>query len=683
MAAHMLMRDVSEARLDSPFGSPSHGRRPLDPLAPLGPPGPPGPAAAPPEDEEEVGEARLEPRGGGARGGGTGAVPQVPRLHCDAVQAAATFQQEDGLSAEFLRHYCETLDLDAVAHLEIQVDSAAQNIESLGEHLQNLRQLKLRDSSVLSFRDFGTELRHLEVLWMSRCGLQDLGGATSAFPQLREFYLPFNDITDLSPLSGHECLEVLDVEGNAVSEVEEVSALRSCPRLRELTLSGNAALRSVSRQAILDMLPQLEILDDVPVGEDPVEHSAALSSRAAAGEPLDDDLFLDDLDALAGAVCAGHGERDAATAGLEAFEAEDSDGSASIESCEGTRANGAAPIRPLRAEHPLLAEGLQKSAAEASRGEVPPSPYAAEPDEDQLITERLKRPRPKPPLPHAFTARPATSGGWFNLQMADRRQVWTAESEPASFRPTSSSGGRPGSSSGGRPPTAGGARPGTSAGSASAPVNFDDMGTAQDAASDLTCGDTSLAGAPLAAVRLRRLQNSGGETSGPTDMDIRELIRRYQTFSQPSCIPTHELINLKREANLRRPGTPDVRIHVAGQDGPRPSTCSSSGLPGVTAAGRPGSSADRPGPGRPGSSGSGSRGPRSPGGSPGGGRSPGGSPHGSPASFASLAGSPDATASEGFSHKLHDVGGKAVLTTLKNGAGEVLALDTETPVDIE
>merc|ERR1740123_1284125 len=98
---------------------------------------------------------------------------------------------------------------------------------------------------------------------MSRCGLSDLGGAASCLPVLREFYLPFNHVTDLSALSWHDTLEVLDIEGNGVEDREEVEVLQTCPRLRELTLSGNPVLRgALSRKEVLSMLPALEVLDD-------------------------------------------------------------------------------------------------------------------------------------------------------------------------------------------------------------------------------------------------------------------------------------------------------------------------------------------------------------------------------------------------------------------------------------
>jgi len=223
---------------------------------------------------------------------------------------------------------------------------------------------------------------------------------------------------------------------------------------------------------------------------------------------------------------------------------------------------------------------------------------------------------------HAHTARPATSGGWF---APDRRQAWTAASEPSTFRPATATArgfpARPGSA----------LRPGTASGSGSSGfVNFEDMHGAEDTASSLTRGDT-LAGAPVAVARQRRLQDAGDMLPGLSDLDIRELLRRYQTFAQPSCIPRHELASRRREAQQRRPSTRDVRIHT------------------VPDAARPGS----------GDSGLGAL-------------SPGGGLSRSPAALAAAWGfglsEPEGSAREG-------VDGETVLTALKDGAGEVLLLD--------
>eukprot|EP00913_Durusdinium_trenchii_P013655 g12822.t1 len=77
-----------------------------------------------------------------------------------------------------------------------------------------------------------------------------------------------SDHEDLMPLSGCERLEVLDLERNLVSDLEDVRALSNCPLLRELNLSGNPVVqpapKALPRERILELLPSLSVLDDVP-----------------------------------------------------------------------------------------------------------------------------------------------------------------------------------------------------------------------------------------------------------------------------------------------------------------------------------------------------------------------------------------------------------------------------------
>lgn len=61
-------------------------------------------------------------------------------------------------------------------------------------------------------RDLGSSFPLLRILWMPRCNLEDLDGVT-AMVNLKELYLAYNDITDLSPLSLMTQLQILDLEG--------------------------------------------------------------------------------------------------------------------------------------------------------------------------------------------------------------------------------------------------------------------------------------------------------------------------------------------------------------------------------------------------------------------------------------------------------------------------------------
>ena len=66
--------------------------------------------------------------------------------------------------------------------------------------------------SSLPHRDLGSSLRKLRVLWLTRCALEELDGI-SAMSNLRELYLEYNELVDISPISMLEKIEILDLEG--------------------------------------------------------------------------------------------------------------------------------------------------------------------------------------------------------------------------------------------------------------------------------------------------------------------------------------------------------------------------------------------------------------------------------------------------------------------------------------
>ncbi|CAE7487958.1 LRRC56 [Symbiodinium sp. CCMP2456] len=449
------------------------------------------------------------------------AAMSVPKLRVDLAQTAELeeLQLEPGFSAEFLCHYCETKDLEQVTYLEIQVDSATQSLELLGEHLPKLRQLKLTDpSSVLSLRDLGSGLKHLEVLWMSRCGLQDLGGASALLPSLRELYLSFNDVVDATPLSGCEQLEVLDLEGNAIVDEEDIRALGSCSHLRELNLAGNPVYRTsckpgaLTRERVIELLPNLEVLDDL---------RTKISSIPRSFECVDSDVD-DPFDA------------NFPSRGTEAPASEPEEG----------RDLGSADEDDQEPQHPLLLAGFADRRAEI-QGKVP---FAGEPDETELILEQLKRAR-RQLKGHAFTARPAFGGSGpsasgasgFGVQLP--RRTKTAENQEG-FRPATASNSR---------------------------LRFEDMMPA-DSASDLTCGET-LAGNPLRALRQRH--PSGASTAREVGMDIRQLLQRYQTYTQPG-IARSPSTGADQSPAARAP-TPDVRVRTPKSFGSLPEPRTPSG----------------------------------------------------------------------------------------------------------
>ncbi|KAF6727830.1 Leucine-rich repeat-containing protein 56 [Oryzias melastigma] len=113
------------------------------------------------------------------------------------------------------------------------------------------------------------------MLWMSRCGLQDLDGISS-FPSLKELHVAFNCLSDLLHVSFLKKLQLLDLEGNEVDNLVDVQCLSSCVKLQTLTLRGNpvcirpdATCPQVAdysyRASVQELLPQVRYLDNVKV----------------------------------------------------------------------------------------------------------------------------------------------------------------------------------------------------------------------------------------------------------------------------------------------------------------------------------------------------------------------------------------------------------------------------------
>eukprot|EP00063_Salmo_salar_P028983 XP_014003818.1 PREDICTED: leucine-rich repeat-containing protein 56-like [Salmo salar] len=86
-------------------------------------------------------------------------------------------------------------------------------------------------------RDLGTTLSHLQVLWISHCSLADLDGVPSS--SLKELYVAYNRVSDLSQVSMLENLQLLDLEGNDVDDLVQVQYPGLCSQLRTLTVEGN------------------------------------------------------------------------------------------------------------------------------------------------------------------------------------------------------------------------------------------------------------------------------------------------------------------------------------------------------------------------------------------------------------------------------------------------------------
>ena len=162
-------------------------------------------------------------------------------------------------------------NLSNVKHLEIIVNTTNNSLGDIGNKLPNLEELKLNGSTIPSIRDLGTSLKNVKVLWLSRCGIQELDGIL-ALCSLRELYLSYNDIDDISNLSGMDELEILDLEGNNIEDDSQLIYLQDCKKLTCLSLSGNPMMVKLTgsklKSTVLGTLPQLQYLDDSPLKDD-------------------------------------------------------------------------------------------------------------------------------------------------------------------------------------------------------------------------------------------------------------------------------------------------------------------------------------------------------------------------------------------------------------------------------
>ncbi|XP_075945950.1 leucine-rich repeat-containing protein 56 [Anarhichas minor] len=205
---------------------------------------------------------------------------------CDDYETAVDLY----LSQEKLESLCGTRDLSNMTSLEIYVDTQENTLGNFGAYLPKLQKLKMNNSAVKSVRDLGTTVSQLQVLWMSRCSLQDLDGICT-FTSLKELYVAYNNVSDLSQVGMLENLQLLDLEANDVDDLVQIQYLGLCGKLHTLSLEGNpvcahpnpTAIQTADysyRAAVRELVPQLRYLDDLKVEED------GLSSSSTVGEDL-------------------------------------------------------------------------------------------------------------------------------------------------------------------------------------------------------------------------------------------------------------------------------------------------------------------------------------------------------------------------------------------------------------
>lgn len=313
----------------------------------------------------------------------------------------------DPLSEVALRQYTGTENLEAVRSLEMRVDVREVSASLIGERMPNLVELKLSGSRLSSLRELGTSLKHLEVLWVSRCGLTDLEGL-SAFPALTELYASFNEIADLSAIGGVESLELLDLDSNSVAQLHQLNNLVGCDLLTSITLEGNPVEKdSRFREELAMTLPHLEYLDDMPF--------STQVGTASAGDALEDEmeLVMDGIRHARLGIDDTMFDLDAQQAALATFNVHD-------------------PYRPRTALPTSSAFRPDSAAASLSRSGPGCRPATAASGVASLI-----RQRPGSGKPPMIAARPMSAG------VRPGSRASSGGSRPGSARPTSRSSDSP------------------------------------------------------------------------------------------------------------------------------------------------------------------------------------------------------------------------------------------------
>ena len=85
---------------------------------------------------------------------------------------------------------------------------------------------------------------------------------------MEELYASHNSISDLFDVSLAEHIQVLDLEGNNIGDVEQLKYLRRMPNLSDISFRGNPIVKDPQYYAkIKEFVPNLKVLDDEPIGD--------------------------------------------------------------------------------------------------------------------------------------------------------------------------------------------------------------------------------------------------------------------------------------------------------------------------------------------------------------------------------------------------------------------------------
>ena len=151
-----------------------------------------------------------------------------------------------------------------VTGIDAEANTSEMSLSFLKDFFPSLQTLMLSNSKLEAIRDIGYNYSHLTVLSLTYCDLTTLDGISQISLKIEELYLAHNKISDIKDLIGMNELQILDLEDNQISNLDDIEVLSQCINLEVLTLRGNpSAVGDDYRQRVRYLLPDLKYLDEV------------------------------------------------------------------------------------------------------------------------------------------------------------------------------------------------------------------------------------------------------------------------------------------------------------------------------------------------------------------------------------------------------------------------------------
>jgi hypothetical protein len=142
-------------------------------------------------------------------------------------------------------------------------ETSLKNIDkNLEDSIAKAKILSVSESYIPSLRALGSHLRNLTVLKIPHCGVRDLDGL-SMCSNIKEIYLPFNEIVTIASIMFLTKLEVIDFESNNISNIHEIDYLSILCNLKLLIFLNNPIADDPTYlPKIKKNVPDLNLLDD-------------------------------------------------------------------------------------------------------------------------------------------------------------------------------------------------------------------------------------------------------------------------------------------------------------------------------------------------------------------------------------------------------------------------------------